>query len=443
MADEPSYNVKGDGSTDDTVALNNAAADAKLKGKRLFMPNGTYNHSGVLDFDSISVFGSSDTTIHSTNTTGSNPDNAIILTGTNPSLDKVKVTTAWVGTRQSNTNSHAILVKDATGHTVKNCVVDGAAGSGIFVTNSSNGTTTNNTVSNTLADGFHHTDGSSNITVSGNYSLDTGDDGIAVVSYNSQDNINSDITITDNTVSGGSARGISVVGGQDITISNNNISNTDVSGIYIASEVSYDTYNVDSVVAQNNTIDNCNTDENAAHASILVNGRENYTTENIDLLSNTITNSNRHGISITSNTGNPDYTKTITIDGNSIKGNTSASNSGIGVKMYGVTDIDITNNTIEDFHQAAIYSDPSVTNGDCIITGNDMENLNLSNTASNDAITLLNGADSFDYVLVDDNTYTEGTYEVQYFLESSVGIPVDYRTNDTGGEPNNIGTEYE
>src|SRR6516164_6026234 len=51
------FGAKGDGTTDDTAAIQNAAADAKTKHKTVLFPAGHYFHKGVLTFDSVPVTG--------------------------------------------------------------------------------------------------------------------------------------------------------------------------------------------------------------------------------------------------------------------------------------------------------------------------------------------------------------------------------------------------
>lgn len=59
-----------------------------------------------------------------------------------------------------------------------------------------------NTVQATLADGIHTTHGSTNVLVRGNTVKDTGDDLIAVVSYQADGSLSANVLIDGNTVSG-------------------------------------------------------------------------------------------------------------------------------------------------------------------------------------------------------------------------------------------------
>src|SRR4051812_3013587 len=51
------YNAKGDGSTDDTIALQNCFNDAKAGGHSVLIPAGKYMHKNVLVMNGISVSG--------------------------------------------------------------------------------------------------------------------------------------------------------------------------------------------------------------------------------------------------------------------------------------------------------------------------------------------------------------------------------------------------
>jgi parallel beta-helix repeat protein len=148
------------------------------------------------------------------------------------------------------------------------------AGGGIFLYNVAGFSIAGNIVSRTYADGIHMTHGSTNGRVLGNTVSETGDDGIAVVSYlgsgwEAQATANSswlaatdlanrdnNILIANNTVSNNYwGRGISVVGGRNVTIETNSVNSLwDRAAIYISREKEWQTTGVDNVLVTGNQL---------------------------------------------------------------------------------------------------------------------------------------------------------------------------------------------
>ncbi|OXH88926.1 hypothetical protein CA831_15755, partial [Burkholderia multivorans] len=93
-------------------------------------------------------------------------------------------------------------------------------------------------------DGIHVTNGSTDVRVQRNTVTGTGDDLIAVVSYQSDGRLSGNVLIDGNSVSGNPwGRGISVVGGRSVTISNNTVVGVEkAAGILVAQEDSWHTY---------------------------------------------------------------------------------------------------------------------------------------------------------------------------------------------------------
>ncbi len=106
---------------------------------------------------------------------------------------------------------------------------------------------------NTAADSFHITDRSYNIDLSGAdlYSTGSGDDGFAVVSYESNGALVHDVHWGRCTLRNQKwGRGIAVVGGQRITVDRFDLDGTAAAAVYIAAEgqsAGYLTYGVDTV----------------------------------------------------------------------------------------------------------------------------------------------------------------------------------------------------
>ncbi|WP_175015328.1 right-handed parallel beta-helix repeat-containing protein [Burkholderia lata] len=152
---------------------------------------------------------------------------------------------------------------EVTGHDVQvlDNVIDGGASAGIFVFGGSDVAIVGNQVRSTLADGIHMTHGARNVLVQGNVVRDTGDDMIAVVSYQADGALSRNVLITGNSLEGNTwGRGITVVGGADVTISNNIVRDVQVSaGILVAQEDSYRTYGASDVRVENNVISSIQT----------------------------------------------------------------------------------------------------------------------------------------------------------------------------------------
>ena len=129
----------------------------------------------------------------------------------------------------------------------------------VHVARASEGVVSNSRITGTLADSVHITGQSSYVRVIGNVITDSGDDGVAVVSYRGDGGVSHHVYARNNTISNNKGgRGMSVVGGADVLYENNKISNQTIgAGMYLSQENSYDTYPIRSVSVQFNTLSNC------------------------------------------------------------------------------------------------------------------------------------------------------------------------------------------
>jgi hypothetical protein len=133
------FGAAGNGVTDDTLAINNAALDAKNNHKGLFFPAGTYLHNSTLNFNGIAVTGAG---AGSVLLAGSNTSSAVVLTGTNVSMQNLIVSTANLtgGSSLGAPNTASVLVQSATSFTVaNNTIVQGTGRYGALILNSSVG----------------------------------------------------------------------------------------------------------------------------------------------------------------------------------------------------------------------------------------------------------------------------------------------------------------
>lgn len=169
------FGAKGDGTTDDTAAINKAVTDAKATGKTVFFPGGTYFHAGTLTFDGVKVTGVGYGSTLKANTAGSAEENtAVILKGASPSLTNLIVSCVGVNDNDDGfpeSTEGCVVVDTATGFTVKNCtLVQGNGMPAVFVTNSSTGSVSANSIDGTggSQDTGVWVNGSQSITVSNN-----------------------------------------------------------------------------------------------------------------------------------------------------------------------------------------------------------------------------------------------------------------------------------
>ncbi len=232
--------VSGDG-LDDLPAITAAVAEARSRGVGVHVPAGHFHHDGLIELNGVVLRGEGE---RSQLTALSKALQAVALSGSGAGVEDVRLTTVPTTVRSSTDASARVFVRPGTdGYHVTGTRIEGATSAGIIAFGN-RGLIEGNHISGTLADGIHLTRGSSDIDVRRNVVRDTGDDQIAVVSYEKFGVWASDIRIVDNDVSGGHARGITVSGGDDVLVERNRIARTGGAGIFVASEGSYQTYPV-------------------------------------------------------------------------------------------------------------------------------------------------------------------------------------------------------
>lgn len=124
------YGATGNGTTDDTTAIQNAANAAAALGQPLFFPPGTYLHNGIITFAGIVVNGSGGACVLQ----AGDPDNtAVVLTGANVSLRNFLISSSGLSsTCGCDPNTATVLVSVATQFTVAGCtIVQGPGRTGI------------------------------------------------------------------------------------------------------------------------------------------------------------------------------------------------------------------------------------------------------------------------------------------------------------------------
>lgn len=414
------YGAKGDGVTNDQTAIENALIAAATTNGVVHVPEGVYLHDSVLVIpDSVTLMGFGE--LRATDTglvTDSAPQHAVILSGYGAELKDVTISTDWAGSSQSNNNGCGVLVNAAHNFTIDNVKVRNSATAGILSSGGIRGSITGCFVKNTLKDGIHMTNVTQDVLISGNRCDSTGDDGIAVVSYVSQGAKCNNIQITGNEVKNGSARGISVVGGNNVTISDNTITNIVYAGLYIGSEATVTSYGSTNIQGSNNTLDSTGASSPESYASIQIYGRADYPTENVKFEGGSASNCRYIGVTVSNPSEAIDSTtKNVKIIGMTITG--APGNNGFGLYAAGGTDITFQNNTVDHFASYGFTSQAGEGAGDIRIIGNTFRDVDTIETGTEDIISLYNATYDAAYVMLN------GAYEINDSTERFLQLNVD------------------
>jgi parallel beta-helix repeat protein len=282
-----------DDAVDDSSAIQTALNSLK-PGEALQFPAGRYliNKSLKVTQPGSSLVGNN-ATIHATNADDQalliQADNVTVTGFTFTAVTDVRRTAPWHAriavyapdssvaggyrtVRNTTIRGNRIINAGAPGTSLANS----ASSNGVFLYRADGFLVAENTVLRSLADGIHITSGSRNGRVLNNTVRESGDDMIAVVSYagtgtaalgsasslaqnlgeRMERQLSRNILIAGNEVSGQYwGRGISVVGGQSVTAANNTVTNVPLAAAFIvARETSYETFGVDNVLIEANTV---------------------------------------------------------------------------------------------------------------------------------------------------------------------------------------------
>ena len=251
------YGAAGDGTTDDTDAIRDAI-DALRDDQTLLIPAGsTFKHTNYLRIDGrqrIRVTGGG-TLAHSGDVDGTS---SLMLIDCDDVVVSNITLTSSATTRRDGNESHRLFVQDSTSVTIKDIAIDGSQAAGVLLQTVTNFLIENVSASNTLADSFHFTHGSSYGTVRHCSSTGSGDDGFAVVSYDTHPTPCAYINFFHCSVTAQLwGRGLTVVGGDHIDYSDCLVNGSSGAGIYIACEGEYDTYGATNITARDIVLDGC------------------------------------------------------------------------------------------------------------------------------------------------------------------------------------------
>ena len=171
--------VKGDGQTDDQAAIQ-AALDKATPGTVLWLPPGTYNHSGVLRIPGgVTLTGAGDSTVLK----ATDPNHAaVMLWGSKGAISNFKVISDS-NQRIPNAEASAIWLKTADGATVSNITSVGSGANNVTIDRSNNCVVDHVLGVGSNADGIAINNGSVNNTVQNSIVRESGDDSFSDDSY--------------------------------------------------------------------------------------------------------------------------------------------------------------------------------------------------------------------------------------------------------------------
>jgi hypothetical protein len=242
------FGAKGDGVADDQAAIQKAFDAAAASGQPVWLPPGTYNHSGVLTANGIQVSGAGESTV----LRATNPDQgAVKLTGSNGAVSNMTVELNS-GHRSLMPDAAAICVQNANGATVSHVKTIGAASNGIRLDNALNSKITNNFVMGSNADGIALMNGSCFNTVESNVVYQAGDDAFSDNSYigdhrQDEGNVFRNNLALDNKY----GRGFALMGSKNAVVENSYSNGTPGHGIAAGTD-----YNSDTMVGTGHIIRN-------------------------------------------------------------------------------------------------------------------------------------------------------------------------------------------
>jgi Right handed beta helix region len=251
---------------DSTDALQ-SQFDALKPGGILKLDPQLYLHHGVITLrvPDVRIDGNG-ATFQATN----DETSSVQITADRVQLTNLNLTAATEGKRWEGLDQHKLVVSGDQ-DTLTHISIVGSAAAGIFVHGAQNFRIEDVSISGTRADGIHMTGGSGNGVVDNVRTDQTGDDGIAVVSYDADIEPCHDILVSQTVVTNSRARGITVVGGRNVTIRGFSVSGPSAAGIYVASEGDpYYTQSVESVTVSGGSVSSANQDSGIVHGAILL-----------------------------------------------------------------------------------------------------------------------------------------------------------------------------
>lgn len=252
------HGARCDGRTDDVQALRSAIAAARGQGRAVVVPAAVCAYGDVIRLDGVSLLGQGTASVlHALDWSRQ----ALFVEGDGVQVRQLRFTGVPAPARQSAWEATRITLFGATNWQIEGVTIDSAAAAGIQTARGARqGRISGSVVRHTLADGIHLTDRASDIVVEHNRIEDTGDDGIAVVSYQADGGPVQNITARGNVVLANRwGRQMSVVGGRNVLYEHNHLADN-LAGfacLYVAQEAPFATQGAHDVTARRNTLVNC------------------------------------------------------------------------------------------------------------------------------------------------------------------------------------------
>lgn len=314
--DITSFGAVCDGSRDNSAAIAAAIDEAKRRSVAVFVPAGVCAYGDIIRLDSARLVGSGDQSVLYALDT---ERESIFIYGNGSEVRQLKLSGRRPTVRRANWETSRIALFGASNFVIDSVTVDTSANAGFMTAQGAHhGRITNNRLSNTLSDSIHLTDNASYITVEGNHIENSGDDGIAVVSYQQDGGMVHHITARNNVIRNNKwGRLMSVVGGSDVLYENNYMENNlaNLACLYIAQEgAPWHTFGAHDVIARRNTLKNCG-GSNTGHGAVMLYSDGAQANTNVSLVANDIQQNGQAGIRIfgSANSG-------ISVEGNRVEG---------------------------------------------------------------------------------------------------------------------------
>ncbi|AIO30534.1 right handed beta helix region family protein [Burkholderia cenocepacia] len=235
------YGATGDGRSDDSPALQRAvSALNEAGGGELYFPPGTYLHSEAIAVSGrVIVSGAGAESVLKALAPASA---ALVFADASQCGAQNLRIVSDARTRLHEQNSAGVVMDNVENCYVKHLSIEGGASAGILIANSRAVTVSENHVADTLADGIHVVNGSSDVVVESNFASNTGDDSFSAVAYASWPKQTDNVIIKSNTSVSSHARGVACIGASRCRIYDNTVNNSRGHGIAVAYESSYNTY---------------------------------------------------------------------------------------------------------------------------------------------------------------------------------------------------------
>jgi hypothetical protein len=342
----PQYGALGNGTTNDTTAIQNALNDAGAAGVgTVVIPPGTYKLTTALTIPSgVTIQGLGGYLRQHTET-----ENVLTFASvSNAAAVNIDVGYNTVTTRNTTV---AIMVTSSTDVILDTPRVRNGPGMGVYVANSQRIRVLDPRIENTLADGCHVTNGSSaghcskDVRVLGGYAYNTGDDCFATVAYTAGGQAtNEDIHFAGCQAIAGAARGFTCAGGTRVSFADVHVRNmtaTSSGGIIFILDETFTTFAPVDCTLDGFTIGPAQgTSANTRH------GLRIFRAQGVAVSNGVINWQLGESFKVYGNATGPLYCDDVTIDNVEIRGSTSTGENGFygfyarGVKARNLKIID-------------------------------------------------------------------------------------------------------